>query len=348
MKRKAPKKVREAPKDLSRAVDELSWIVQHDEHEQRLDRYLAKHLDWRSRTSIVELLQAGQVKVAGEVVTKKSFRVRAGRKVAVAVPPPPEPERHEELAAELEQAILYEDPDLIALHKPPGLVVHPVGRTRVNTLIQALHWRFRHGVKRDERVVGGSRPGELGPVIPRVCHRLDKDTSGAIVFAKNARARTHMQLLIEGHEIEKVYLACVHGVPEPREGRIELPLGADTRGERDLQVCVREDGARARTDFSLEEARPPFAWVRFRLHTGRQHQIRVHSRALGHPLLCDPVYGRGEQVWPPEQPLLARQALHAWRLRFELPGGEELALEAPLPPDLAALRAWLAREPGPR
>ncbi|HBP17067.1 MAG TPA: hypothetical protein DEA08_04625, partial [Planctomycetes bacterium] len=96
MKRKPPKKVREAPKDLSRAVDELSWIVQHDEHDARLDRFLARHLDWRSRTSIVELLQAGQVKVAGEVVTKKSFRLREGKKVSVAVPPPEEPERHEE------------------------------------------------------------------------------------------------------------------------------------------------------------------------------------------------------------------------------------------------------------
>lgn len=342
--RKAAKKVREAPQDLSKAVDELSWVVPEEEHKLRIDRFLDERLPWRSRTSILALLADAQVSVEGEVVEKKSHKLKAGQRVAVIVPPPDEVERHEALADELEAAIIYEDEDLIALNKPAGLVVHPVGRIRVNTLIQALHWRFRHGVRAGEEVAGGSRPGQVGPVIPRICHRLDRDTSGVLVVAKNAQARTRMQTVIEGAEVEKVYLACVHGAPEPSAGRIELAIGPDPEGEKELMMTTRSDGSPSLTSYELDERAGPLSWVRFRIHTGRQHQIRVHARALGHPVLCDALYGRGERAWPPEAPVITRQALHAFRMAFPLQRGL-LELEAPLPPDLSALRERLRTAP---
>ncbi|MGE0706569.1 MAG: RluA family pseudouridine synthase [Planctomycetota bacterium] len=343
-RRKAPREVRQAPRDLSRAVDELSWTVELDDHEQRLDLFLSARLEWRSRTSIVELLQAGQVRVGEEVVRKKAWRVRQGDRVAVAVPPPEEPERHAELAEELEPAVLYEDEHLIALAKPAGLVVHPVGRIRVNTLIQALHWRFRHGARQGEEVLGGSRPGEVGPVVPRVCHRLDRDTSGVIVLAKNAAARTALGLVIEGDrralgELTKEYVACVHGAPDPPTGEVDAAIGPDEASENEVLVTLRPDGLPARTSYAVEAVHGARSWVRFTLHTGRQHQIRIHAaQGLGCPILCDPLYGRGERGFPEGVPVIARQALHAERLVLPHPAsGAPLGLRAPWPADLRAL-----------
>lgn len=341
---KPPKRVREAPQDLSGALEALYFEVPQEEHKLRLDRFLSERLTWRSRTSILELLSEGQVRVEGEVVTKKSHKLRQGEAVAVAVPPPEEPERHEELAAELEGQILHEDEDLIAINKPPGLVVHPVGRIRVNTLIQALHWRFRHGKAAGEEILGGSRPGQVGPVIPRICHRLDRDTSGVVVVAKNAQARSRMQAVIEGSEVEKVYLACVHGRPPSPEGDIELAIGRDTEAEFSLKMTVHPDGQRSKTSYAVEDTvthvGAELSWVRFQIFTGRQHQIRVHALSLDTPILCDALYGR-EKTWPEGEPLIERQALHARRMAFPvLKGqGQSIELEAPLPPDFLALRA---------
>lgn len=344
---KPPKRVREAPQDLSGHVEALVFEVPHDEHKLRLDRFLSDRLTWRSRTSILELLSEGQVSVEGEVVTKKSHKLRRGEEVSVAVPPPEEPERHEELAAELEAQILHEDEDLIAINKPAGLVVHPVGRIRVNTLIQALHWRFKHGVAAGEEVLGGSRPGQVGPVIPRICHRLDRDTTGVVVVAKNAQARSRMQTVIEGSEVEKIYLACVHGRPKRESGLIELALGRDPEGEKDLMMTVRPDGQPSKTSYALEatveQDGAQLSWIRFQIYTGRQHQIRVHSLSLDCPVLCDALYGKGETSWPrgDAEPLITRQALHARRMAFPILKGQGqlLELEAPLPPDFVALRS---------
>ncbi|MBL4845958.1 MAG: RluA family pseudouridine synthase [Planctomycetes bacterium] len=346
--RKPPKRVREAPQDLSAAIEALTFEVPPDEHKLRIDRFLSERLTWRSRTSILELLSEGQVSVEGEVVTKKSHKLRQGERVAVTVPPPDEPERHEELAHELEERILHEDEDLIVINKPPGLVVHPVGRIRVNTLIQALHWRFRHGAGAGEEVLGGSRPGQLGPVIPRICHRLDRDTSGVLVVAKNAQARSRMQSVIEGAEVEKVYLACVHGRPDPSEGDLQLAIGRDPDAENEIMMAIRPEGLAARTHYAVGETIGELSWVRFQIFTGRQHQIRVHAQALGTPVLCDALYGLGETVWPTSgEAILTRQALHAHRMAFPRAQGlGQLELEAPLPADLSALRASQGLEEG--
>lgn len=336
-KRKGQALPRRTPRDLSLPVEALTWQISEEEDGARLDRFLCERLPWRSRTSVTELLAEGQVTRNEQVATKKATRLKLGDTVSVAVPPPQEEDHHEELGLELARAILHEDDDLLALDKPPGLVVHMVGRIRVNTLIQGLHWLYHHGPRRP---TDGSEPQ-----VPRICHRLDRDTSGVLVLAKNQRARTQLQYAFEGRDdVEKEYLGVVSGRVVQESGTIDLSVGPDDESEIELAMTTRPDGVPARTDFTLLERFGAVATsLRFRIHTGRQHQIRVHARALGHPILLDRLYGDGRQRWPASgEPVIARQALHAEHLRLLHPRtAERLALTAPLPADLSALLAGL-------
>jgi 23S rRNA pseudouridine1911/1915/1917 synthase len=315
------------PRDLSQPIDALRWVVPDEEHKERLDRFLLKRLTWRSRTSLVELIQAGKVTCAGVTVTRKAHKVLGGESVELAVPPPNEQVRHEAIGRQLDEAILFDDPDVVALAKPAGLVVHPVGRIRVNTLIQGLHWLYQHG------------PRSSDGAVPRICHRLDRDTSGVLLLAKNQEARSRLQTSFERRTVKKRYLAVVRGGPAQDEGTIELAIGPDEEAEIELMMTTRPDGAPSKTDYRVLERFEGASLVEFAIHTGRQHQIRVHARALGCPVLCDPLYGEGALAWPAdERPVISRQALHAARLALPHPtSGEELALEAPLPADMQAL-----------
>jgi 23S rRNA pseudouridine1911/1915/1917 synthase len=314
-------------KDLSILVDRLSWRAGGEEASDRLDHFLLARMPWRSRNQIHALIAEGRVTQNGEPTRRKAGRVVAGDLIEVAVPPPDEAVRHEELAAALEPLIIHEDDDVVAVAKPAGLIVHPVGRTRVNTLIQALHWLYGHGPRR--------APG----VVPRICHRLDRDTSGVVVLAKTMAARVQLQELFEGRDVEKEYAAVVNGVVARDRGRIDLPIGPDPEGERELMMTTRDDGLPSRTRFEVVERLRGATHVRFDIETGRQHQIRVHARAIGHPVLLDPLYGDGRLAWPDDgPPVIARQALHARRVVLPHPRtGERLELVAPLPPDLTAL-----------
>ena len=328
-----PRKERTPPRDLSRQRDRFEWEVLPEEHGSRLDRWLLHKLDWRSRTSIVDLIRGGRVLLEGRPVTRKSAKVLQGDRVAVLVPPAPEEERHAELAERLAARIVWEDRDLVVIDKPAGLVVHPVGSVRVNTLIQGLHWLYRHG----------SRPEPA--TLPRVCHRLDRETSGLLVVAKNLTARSALQLAFEGHQVEKEYVAVVAGRVSGERGTVDAPIGRDPGSASGVVMCVRMDGLPARTDWQVLERFDAATLVQFTLHTGRQHQIRVHARALGHAVLCDPLYADGPQRWPPgaAEPAIARLALHARRLAFTHPGDEGARVEcqAPLPQDLSALLSAL-------
>lgn len=340
--RNRPGGPKRAPQDLSIPIEELTWIVSEDDAGTRVDRYLGERLPWRSRNSIVEMLREHQVRINGSDVTKKSTRVQPGDAVAVDVPPPVEAVRHAELAEELEARIVFEDDDLIVLNKPPGLVVHPVGRIQVNTLIQALHWIYRHGSRAERTVLSGEEEGVVGPVVPRICHRLDKDTSGLMVLVTNVTARARLQHVFEDHDLIKEYLALVHGRVEDDDGVIDRPMGPDPVSYIDLKMAVVPDGVTARTDYRVEARFAEHSLVRFRIHTGRQHQIRVHAASLGHPVLCDTLYGPGPRAWPPDAPVLTRQALHAARMVLPHPRtGEPLTLEAPMEADLAAVLARL-------
>lgn len=335
---KARKTPRREPRDLSRPVDRLGWDVAVEDDGARLDRFLAERLDWRSRTSIVALIEAGRVLRDGAAVTRKAARLAPGERVEVLVPPPEEPDRHEELGRALDRAVLHDDPDVVVLAKPPGLVVHPVGRIRVNTLIQALHWLYRHGPRADPA---------RADALPRICHRLDRDTSGVLVLAKRFAARSAIQKAFERHAVEKEYEAVVAGRLAADRGTIDRALGPAEGAPVDLMMAVRPDGVPAVTHYEVLERFAAATRVRVRLETGRQHQIRVHMQALGHPVLLDALYGDGRTAWPDEAgAVIRRQALHARRLALTHPTtGERLECEAPLPDDMAALVAALRAAP---
>ncbi len=328
------KKKRQPPPDLSVPLEALTWTVEPEEHGIRIDRFLMSRLTWRSRTSLVALLAEGQVRRGAERVTKKSTRLREGEQIAVRVPPPNEEIRHEELGLQLLECLVHDDEHILALAKPPGMVMHPVGPIRVNTLVQVVHWIYVHGPLKS-----ADRPADQ---IPRICHRLDRDTSGVVVLAKTPAARTALQHAFDVHELEKEYLAVVKGEPSSDEGRIELAIGR--AGEIGLSMAVRSDGASALTTYRVLERFGLASSVRFRIYTGRQHQIRVHANAIGHPVLLDALYGDGVTAWPPAgAPVITRQALHSERLALAHPiTGEHLELKAELPADLQGLLDGLA------
>ena len=331
MPRRPSRKPRAPSRDLSVPETEIVYSADEGDVGKRLDRFLDERLPWRSRTTMVRFIEDGRVRVSGELVRRKAKPLRRGDVVVLAVPPPRVEVRHEELARELE--ILHEDEDLLAIAKPAGLIVHPVGKNRFNTLIQALHWRYR----RDPAIRTAGRP----PVIPKICHRLDKDTSGVLLVALNDRARARIQEIFEERTVEKEYLAVVSGTLEPEEGLIDRPIGPDPDGKLSTAMCVRPDGDRSRTRFRVLERLPGATAVRFDLETGRQHQIRVHAASLGHPVLLDPIYGPWElgARWPTEGDIIiARHALHARRIALPHPRtGDRLELVAPVPADLRGL-----------
>lgn len=329
--KRPPKLPRKPLRDLSVPEEECRYVVSDMDHRLRLDHFLQKHFPWRSRTVLHDFIATGRVLVDGAPRTRKSARVLEGEKVSVLVPPPEETVRHEELAASLD--IIYEDDDLVAVAKPAGMIVHPVGRKRVNTLIQALHWRYRRGEKASK-------------VMPKICHRLDRETSGVVIVAKDEVARVRIQEVFEARTVEKEYASIVRGVVAPDRGRIDKPLGLDPHGWIKTLMCVREDGLPSATRFEVQERFKDATFMRFDLETGRQHQIRVHAMSIGHPVLLDPLYGEDEPAGYPEgEPVITRHALHARRVAFPHPRtGERIEIVAPVPPDMLALLEVLRAE----
>jgi 23S rRNA pseudouridine1911/1915/1917 synthase len=177
--------------------------------------------------------------------------------------------------------------------------------------------------------------------MPKICHRLDRETSGVVVVAKDDLARVRIQEVFEARDVEKEYFAVVRGVVEPDEGRIDRPIGPDPRGKVAKAMTVREDGLPSATRFRVLERFQDATAMRFDLETGRQHQIRVHARWLGHPVLLDQIYGDGEPRELPEgadTPVIARHALHARRIAFPHPRtGRRVEVEAPVPEDMLGL-----------
>jgi 23S rRNA pseudouridine1911/1915/1917 synthase len=317
---------------------------------ERLDRALAQASDL-SRSRLKALILAGAVTVGNRTIRDPGHRVNAGDAVAVAVPP-------DEPAAPLPEniplSVVYEDDELIVIDKPRGLVVHPAAGNPSGTLVNAL---IAH--------CGASLSGIGGVKRPGIVHRLDKDTTGVMVVAKNDRAHRKLSTQFADHgrtgALEREYLAFVWGVPDRPRGTIEAPLGRHPHA-RDKQA-IRPDGREAVTHWELLEkysaidGKPVASLLACRLETGRTHQIRVHLAHLGHPLLGDAVYGPGFKT---KAALLSedartaldslnRQALHAHLLGFEHPrSGEALSFRAALPADLAALRTALATVGGGR
>lgn len=310
---------------------------------ERLDRCLAAAFPELSRSRIKALIEQGNLRItsptggAAETINEPSYRVKPGQQLALTVPPP-------EAAVPLGQAIaltiVYEDRDLIVIDKPAGMVVHPAPGNPDKTLVNALIAHCRDSLS---GVGGVKRPG--------IVHRIDKDTSGLMVAAKNDAAHKALSEAFAAHEIEREYRCFVWGLPSPKSGTIEGNIGRHGI-DRKRMAIVKSGGKRAITHYTVTKVFGlGAAEVACRLETGRTHQIRVHLAAIGHPLIGDSTYGRvtpaRRKSLPPAAAAAAlafpRQALHAAVLGFAHPRtGKKLRWESPLPPDLALLASTLS------
>jgi len=323
----------------------LEVIVEGSEGSPRLDRVLAAHVSEISRSRLKSLILEGQVAVRGASVHDPAYHVKRGDTITIDVP---EPAAAEPVGEDIALDIVYEDDDLIVIDKPAGLVVHPAAGHPSGTLVNAL---IAH--------CGASLSGIGGVKRPGIVHRLDKDTSGLLVVAKNDAAHASLSAQFADHgrtgEMRRGYLAFVWGVPNRQRGTVEAPI--DRHPHAREKMAVRQGGRRAVThwevvqSFDGADGKPVASLLSCELETGRTHQIRVHLSHIGHPLMGDRVYGphfktKAALLGPQSQAALdalGRQALHAYLLALKHPKtGVILEWNSDLPDDLARLRHCLA------
>jgi 23S rRNA pseudouridine1911/1915/1917 synthase len=342
-------------------VNEELRTLTADADGERLDRFLGRALAEHSRTSLQKLIEEGFVLVNGAPALKPALRLTVGDAVAVRIPPPPPSEVEPE---QIPLTIIFENNDLLVIDKPAGMVVHPAAGHQRGTLVGAVLGYAPE--------VGGV--GEIER--PGIVHRLDKDTSGLILVAKNAEAQRFLQDAFAERKAEKTYLALVVGHPPTAEGRIETPIGRDPSHRQRMAVVPPSRGRSSVTIFYTREKFKEYTLIEAHPLTGRTHQIRVHLAYIGCPVAGDTVYGKHTSPArshhpssPPSprsrsspslipQPLLPanagrrgekegeaqRQMLHAWRLKITLPN--ETApreFEAPLPEDFTGMLEQLRR-----
>jgi 23S rRNA pseudouridine1911/1915/1917 synthase len=299
----------------------LSFTVEDEDAGARLDRFLAANATDLSRTRLQALISEGRVRVDG-ITTKPSHRLESGQIVEIEIPPP-QPVAVAPEAIPLD--VLYEDEDLAVINKPAGMVVHPGSGNVLGTLTAALLDRF------------GTLSAVGGPLRPGIVHRLDKGTSGVLIVARNDAAHRKLVEEFQEREVQKIYVALLHGKLQTATGRIELPVARDLH-RRMRMTTRRREGRPARTDWKTKLLLGGFSLVEAGLHTGRTHQLRVHFSALGCPVVGDTLYGapREERAGTIALPELGRNFLHAARIRFVHPRTErEIEVRAPLPPELA-------------
>ena len=293
----------------------------------RLDQALARLAPDHSRSFLAGLIEQGRVSIDGRKVTKPSQRLPETGRITLEIPAA----RPVDVGPQdLPLTILYQDDDLAVIDKPAGLVVHPAAGHPDSTVVNALLFHLQ-----DLSGVGGElRPG--------IVHRLDKDTSGVMVVAKNDAAHRHLTEQWATDRVIKEYNALVYGTPKDVRGSVEKPIGRDSRDRKRMAVATA--GRQARTDYEVLEPLRYVSLLRCRLRTGRTHQIRVHLKALGHPIVGDPVYSGPQWRGIPDKKLqkllsaFPRQALHAARISFPHPrSGELKTFEAPLPADFQRL-----------
>ncbi|MGH6875986.1 MAG: RluA family pseudouridine synthase [Rhizomicrobium sp.] len=315
----------------------------------RLDRFLAGAFPGISRSRLQQLIADGAVTRHGETIGDANARVKPAESYEIRVPPPLPAAP---AAQDIPLTIIHEDDDLIVIDKPAGLVMHPAAGNPDGTLVNAL---IAH--------CGASLSGVGGEARPGIVHRLDKDTSGLVVAAKNQRAMHSLAGQFAHHTVERAYNAVVWGAPRLAHGAIEGDIGRNPFDRKRMAV-LRGGGKPARTNYAVRERygdpdRPFASLIECRLETGRTHQIRVHLAHLGHPLIGDPVYGRARSVPRAKTPQQAdafaavqefpRQALHAFLLGFKHPTSQKrLRFESPWPADftnlVASLRGLQPRE----
>jgi len=300
-------------KASTKSSAKTQFVVSKEGAQLRLDRFLARQLPDYSRSRLQQLIRTGFVRLNG-ATTRPRQLVRSGDKVQLTEPPL---EKIESQPEPIPLEILFEDNDLIVINKPAGLVVHPGAGHRQHTLVNALlsHCTTLSGIG------GKERPG--------IVHRLDKETSGCLVVAKNDEAHRELSRQFAERVVEKTYLALVAGKLRKRAGVIEEKIGRHPVHRQRMSVSSSR-GRPAKTEYRVVRSGNQASLVECRLHSGRTHQVRVHLHHLGHPVLGDKVYAtRAAKDFP-------RQMLHAWKLGFRHPGtGDWKSLEASLPDDFA-------------
>ncbi|MGL6197281.1 MAG: RluA family pseudouridine synthase [Thermoguttaceae bacterium] len=319
--------------------------VKPNESGWRLDLYLAHYFPNFSRTHVRNAIMAGSVSIDLDSEEssrgKPSYRLKPGQVVTFT---PPELPREAPIPEDIPLDILYEDDDLVVINKPPHMVVHPSRGHWAGTLVGALAFHF-----------AGKLSGVRGPTRPGIVHRLDRDTSGVILVAKNDEIHAKLAALFEEKRIQKEYLAVVIGTPSLDRDIIDLPIGLHTKSKE--KMAIRRDDPEAKeavTFFEVTKRYPGFSLLKVLPKTGRTHQIRVHLTNYGNPILCDKLYGGRSLITHEEligkktialtedaaegTILLRRQALHAHRLTFVHPGtGKELSISAPIPNDIQSV-----------
>ena len=276
----------------------------------RLDAYIASKQSDLSRSNIQKLIDSGDILVNNSI-KKMSYKVQEGDVIQINVPEAREANIKPE---NIPIDIIYQDNDIIVVNKPKGLVVHPADGNPDGTLVNAIMAICKDGLS-----------GIGGELRPGIVHRLDKDTSGLLIVAKNDKAHRLMSEQIKNREVRKIYIALVKGVVSENEATIDMPIGRSTKDRK--KMAVRKDGKEAVTHFKVLKRYPNYTLLEVKIDTGRTHQIRVHMAEIGHPVVGDMVYSSGKNEFGVEG-----QMLHAKSLDFKHPiTGEQMHLEAPLP-----------------
>lgn len=285
-------------------------IVQNNEKGVRLDSYITKKLNDLSRANIQRLIEDGNILV-NSAKQKISYKVNSGDKIEITIP---EPKKIDLKPQDIKVEIVYEDNDIIVVNKPKGLVVHPAVGNPDGTLVNAIM-----------NICKDSLSGIGGEVRPGIVHRLDKDTTGLLIVAKNDKAHINLSEQIKNREVKKIYIALVRGNIPENEATINMPIGRSTKDRK--KMAVVKNGKEAVTHFKVIDRFKNYTLLEIKIDTGRTHQIRVHMAEIGYPVVGDMVYSNGKNEFGVEG-----QMLHAKSLDFKHPiTGRNMHLEAELP-----------------
>lgn len=287
-----------------------TYIIDEEKSGIRIDKAIGLIEDTLSRVAIQRLLDEGNILVNGKT-TKASYKTKLGDEIIIQKE---EPKKVDIIAQDIPIEILYEDEDIIVVNKPKGIVVHPANGNPDGTLVNAIM-----------NLCGNSLSGIGGEIRPGIIHRLDKDTSGVLIIAKNDMAHINISNQIKNRQTKKIYIALVRGVIKENEATIDMPIGRSKKDRK--KMAVTKDGKEAVTHFKVLKRYDNFTLLEIKIDTGRTHQIRVHMAEIGYPIVGDYVYSNGKNPFNIEG-----QMLHAKQIEFVHPRtGKNMKIEAPIP-----------------
>ena len=285
--------------------------INEDNVGKRIDSFIPLVQKEISRSMVQKLIEQKNIKVNGKE-TKHSYKLKLNDEIEITIPQAKEIDLK---AQDIPLNLIYEDNDIIVINKPKGMVVHPANGNPDGTLVNAVM-----------NLCKDSLSGIGGEIRPGIVHRLDKDTSGAIIVAKNDKAHIALSEQLKNHEVKKTYIALVRGIIKENEATINMPIARSKKDRKKMDVD--KDGKEAITHFKvLGRYKNKYTLLQINLETGRTHQIRVHLSHIGYPIIGDEVYSNGKNEWN-----VSGQCLHAWKLEFKHPiTGKEIGLEAEIP-----------------